>query len=269
MMKSTLLLCLISFGSSAFADEYLHPPTLPGDPRLQQNANSPSWLNAVGRLEVESSDGTTTRASASLVGVAGAKSADTVTAARHTASAWGSDDSSGKYKMYFIITKNDGAVIKREVQKIVMDSRSSADTTRDWAVLKLKHPISAQQVTPLIYDDLGLFDEFNFDDPHTFASMSGYSGDSATTHGNGGKILTYHQNCRLFGKDLDGFGSWCYSYQGSSGGPVVVTTRVKGVEKHYFVSNITGGRRHDSATWQSAQHNEDYDKAILSSLGVE
>ena len=206
---------------------------LPNDPRLQQSKDSPEWLNAVGRLYVETADGRTVEGSATLVTDKEGVDANIIVGARHTADTWGGKN----FRIYFIIIKNDGTKIERDVEII-----EKSGGNNDWAILKLTPPIKRTTVQALLISPRQYFKILE-KNPDAYGSMAGYSSDASPELGNGGKVLTYDPKCYLDGKSQTGWTSTCYAYAGASGGAVVVTIpQEDGSEKTFFVGNIFGHR---------------------------
>ncbi len=229
-----------------------YPETMANDPRKVRGASSPKWLAAVGKLISNTS--ATTKEQCSLTIVADAPGKDGIIAitAGHCVDHWASVDGGfqvGHNETTF--TTNSGKTIKRSITEVL-----KAETHQgDYAIVKLNASIKNTDIKPLLnapYDYHDLLDEEMFGEKFKpYATMAGHSADK--DKGQKGKVLTYHEDCRLNGGASGKKKGYCTSYQGASGGAVAVTVALGDMadetwqegEQTYFVGSIVGGRQGD------------------------
>jgi len=181
------------------------------DPRKIYGNKAPRWLQAIGKLQVPGSTYENGRrahlledCSATLVtGRQGGK-ADIIITAWHCLANY--NDLSRPIQ--FVLVAGQKQEIEREAFRLADGGGMHAD----WAILRLKTPIAAADVTALlIHPDRATA-------VHTI-SMAGYSRDLAL--GGHGKQLTYHPDCLITVAGTNVDDSNCVAYKGASGGAVV------------------------------------------------
>ncbi len=176
-------------------------------------------------------------------------------------------------------TRRDGTPVVAEVAEVLLERYGQSDGA-DYAVMRLTAPVLSNEIQPLVISDLpfaasvhsdyGLLEyelrnlpsrsqirraywevakltavayRKRFGHPKPFGTMAGYSADNDPNLGDGGKNLTYDDNCDF----IDGHRGlqtvvWCTAYPGASGGPFVLTLeRGKGLE-HLLVGILSGGQ---------------------------
>lgn len=136
---------------------------------------------------------------------------------------------------------NDGRIINRKIIKVSYFNLAQKRTDyRDTAVVEFDRPISVNDIEPLIvrtvdmragdYKSFSVDEEepwmnvLDFSQPRQFG-VSGYNADDGK--GQNGDILTYTVPCKLTNGVISM--PWfknCYTYQGGSGGPVVVSAKI-------------------------------------------
>lgn len=205
-----------------------YPEQQAGDTRKVRSATSPLWLEAVGQSTFlkkgYDKPDTLEKCSWSIIADEFDKDGIIVSGAGHCidhfASGMGGFDIDTPTPITWI--SNDGKTITRQMVEILL-----AETHQgDYVIAKLDSYIPKEDIQPLIvspwsYLDLITDRELLGDDGLGFATAAGYSAD--TGMGQKGKVLTYDERCRLSGGASGLRKSYCYSYSGASGGPVVVT----------------------------------------------
>lgn len=186
-------------------------PWTQADQRSVYSEESPSWLNAVGKLEVPANrylDGRRKHhredCSGTLLASAPGRRADLVLTAWHCLEDY--DDLSRS--IVFTLRPNSEQPVQREAYRVADGGGMHAD----WALLKLYRPVEATQVP-------GLPPHPARADASRPITMAGYSGDNGL--GDGGATLTYHRNCRVTQQQLRESESDCQAYKGASGGAVI------------------------------------------------
>jgi hypothetical protein len=235
-------------------DKKSFPTTLPNDPRKIFNKNSPSWLEAVGKLEVpHRSKDEVAACSISLVTNRLGNASNIAVTAGHCMEFWKFPGQSAKKPAKVTFKKSNGVTVVLYVEEVL----SMQPREGDYAILKLSEKIPTTTIKPLMIADRGYrdedglgyleFDEFNGGPGHkkAYGTIAGYSTDSSPKYGNKGKNLTYHEDCHLNGGSSYRKTSKCWSYPGASGGAAVVTVdQVEyndniGVE-HLYVGAVQG-----------------------------
>jgi hypothetical protein len=181
------------------------------DPREIYGNKAPRWLQAIGKLQVPGSTYENGRrahlledCSATLVTSRQGIKADTIITAWHCLANY--NDLSRPIQ--FVLVAGQTQEIEREAFRLADGGGMHAD----WAILRLKIPIAAADVTALlIHPDRATA-------VHTI-SMAGYSRDSEL--GDHGNRLTYHPDCLITVAARDVNDSNCVAYKGASGGAVV------------------------------------------------
>lgn len=229
-----------------------YPDTLANDPRKVRGTSSPKWLEAVGRLVSTKSSTEKEQCSLSVISNHPSKDGIIAITAGHCVDHW--YQGGERYKVganTVTFQSNSGKTITRSIEKVLTSRMSSGD----YAIVKLNAPIKKEDIKPLIsapYDYGDLLDEEMFGEKfRPFATMAGYSADKGL--GKKGKVLTYDERCRLNGGQPGNKKGYCHSYQGASGGPVVVTVDLGEFgddydlygTQHLFVGSIVGGEGND------------------------
>lgn len=229
-----------------------YPDTLANDPRKVRSASSPSWLAAVGRSVSNTSSTTKEQCTLSIVTDSPEKDGIIAVTAGHCVDHWSTGG--GKFEVgsnESTFTTNSGKTIKRSITQVLKAEMNPGD----YAIVKLNAPISRKEIKPLLnapYAYQDLLDEEMFGEKFKpFATMAGHSADKGL--GKKGKVLTYDEKCRLNGGASGMKKGYCHSYEGASGGPVVVTVALGDMAdedyqigtQHYFVGSIVGGRSAD------------------------
>lgn len=196
------------------------------DQRKIYNKNSEEFLETYGKLKI----GGVQKCTANIVSDNVENDGVIVTTSAHCFEP-GDDNKS----MSVEFTKRDGTTIFRNL------SMETKNDKHDFAILRLDRKILNRDLKPLVrseYDSEGLLEEIELDDAEDSMIMTfaGFSADSIA--GDGGKNLTYDQNCELTGRVREGYfvETNCMSYPGASGGAVVISyDDYKGVHKDLFV----------------------------------
>jgi hypothetical protein len=230
-----------------------YPETLPNDPRKVRSASSPKWLEAVGRLVSTKSSKEKEQCTLSIISNHPSKDGIIAVTAGHCVDHW--YQGGNRYKVganTVTFTSNSGKTITRSIEKVLKASMSSGD----YAIVKLNSSVKKEDIKPLIsapYDYSDLLNEEMFGEKFKpFSTIAGFSADKGL--GKKGKVLTYHEKCRLNGGGPGDKKSYAYSYQGASGGPVVVTVDLGeygddyGLQgtQHLFVGSIVGSEGSDN-----------------------
>jgi Trypsin-like peptidase domain len=181
------------------------------DPRKIYSNQAPRWLRAVGKLQVPGSTYANGKrshlledCSASLVTGNTGSDANIIITAWHCLENY--HDLSRP--ILFSLVSGQNRQLEREAYRLVDGGGMHAD----WAILRLRIPIAAADVIPLLIHPERAT-------PETGISMAGYSRDPAM--GNYGNHLTYHPNCLITATRPTVNDSNCLAYKGASGGAVV------------------------------------------------
>ncbi|BBB26984.1 hypothetical protein [Amphritea japonica] len=265
-LKYCFVVVLMLVASSSFAE---YPDMQAGDTRQIRGSGSPDWLAAVGRSISNKSATVAEGCSWSLVTDDLKKDGVIILGAGHCVDHWVKGDGSfdvGPNSVSWVT--NSGKKVSRKIESIL-----KAETHQgDYAIARIDRSVSRFDIKPLInapYDYTDLMDPDMFD-PDAFATMAGYSADTGI--GQKGKVLTYDR-CRQVNGGASGMKkAYCYSYEGASGGPLVVTLNLKksfpgqtededvlwyfeddlpGISYgiyHFFVGTIVGARAGDDAS---------------------
>lgn len=247
----TLVLLLSLITTYSFADKGF-PETLANDPRIVRHSSSPQWLAAVGRLVTKISATKNEQCTLSIIADSPEKDGIIAVTAGHCVDHWvnhGEDGWIYKVKQNKVVfTTNSGKTIERSIAAVLKAELNPGD----FAIVKLNAPIKRTEIHPLMnapYDYSDLMDKEMFHKP--FATMAGYSADK--NKGKKGRVLTYHKACQLNGGASGLKKGYCYSYEGASGGPVVVTVALGDMAdelwqektRSYFIGSIVGSRSGD------------------------
>jgi hypothetical protein len=258
-MKHLIAVLLFTFTQAISADDRVYDPSgypamLPDDPRLVRSSTSPEWLAAVGRQVIHLDDkGSAKQCTVALVADQIGKEGIIIVGAGHCAvemgqfvlsdphpeasaqcsepikteqrfredvGSWVTSDcyeyrSGPKDSITF--RTSTGEEIKRRIEVVF----NIGMTPGDYFIGRLDKAIPYSKIKPLLnspFDYTDMLREFPFP---AFATIAGFSAD--TGYGQKGKVLTYDQQCVLTGGRSGGKLSYCYSYEGASGGPVAIT----------------------------------------------
>ena len=226
-----------------------YPETLPNDPRLVRSSSSPKWLAAVGRSVSSTSKTTKEQCTLSIIADTPDKDGIIAVTAGHCVNHWAASDGFDIGDNEVVFTTNSGKIIKRSIAKIFKAEMNPGD----YAIVKLNAVIHKEDIKPLLnapYDFADLLNDEFFH--NAYATVAGYSADKGK--GKKGKVLTYHEKCKLNGGASGLKKGYCYSYEGASGGPVVVTVALgemadepwQETKQSYFVGSIVGSRAGDN-----------------------
>jgi len=257
------VVAILLISSFSYAD---YPQMLAGDTRQARGADSPEWLAAVGRSISDKSVSEKEACSWSLVADNFNKDGVIILGAGHCVDHWAASNGGfdvGPNTVSWIT--NSGKKITRKIESIL-----KAETHKgDYAIAKINRPVSRLDIKPLInapFDYTDMLDSDMFD-PNAYATMAGYSAD--TGKGQKGEVLTYDRCQQVNGGSSGMKKAYCYSYEGASGGPLIVTLNLKkklpnqtededvlwyfeddlpGIDygiHHFFVGTIIGSRAGD------------------------
>lgn len=241
---------------STTAKKFELPETLPNDPRKVRSKQSPKWLEAIGLMKTPIG-----KCSINLVVDDIKKDGIIAVTAAHCVKQWRKGKNRYEIGPHSVIfTANSGSQFTRSITSVLHVEHVPGGA--DFTIVKLDHSISKNKLKPLLnspfdYADL-LTEEIFRVSFEPFATMAGYSADK--TLGKKGQVLTYHERCQLNGGSSGIKKGLCYSYEGASGGAVVVTVDLtalyEGEEdstnpqflrpQAYFVGTIVGRRSGDN-----------------------
>ena len=180
------------------------------DSRQVYSAQSPPWLQAVGKLRIPGSrleDGRRRHliedCTATLIALPDIRINRWVLTAWHCLEFY----ADLSRPILFTLPNSPGGTISREAT--VIESGGAMD--RDWALLRLDRPIRDPGVTPLPLSAATV--------SRGAVSMAGYSRDRGL--GQGGEVLTYDAFCEIVAKRGRDYETDCAAFKGASGGPVV------------------------------------------------
>jgi len=204
-----LLLLLGLLVASALAAAGDPVPTV--DTRKTYDREAPSWLRAVGKLEIPGSvyrNGARSHlrenCSASLVADGAVGQARTIVTAWHCLANY----SDLSRPIVFTLLPDSENVVRREAYRLADGGGMHAD----WAILRLRSAIDRNVVAPLALQPGRV-------DAARTISMAGYSRDEGK--GRGGRQLTYDPGCRITAESDTTADSDCIAHKGASGGAVV------------------------------------------------
>ena len=177
------------------------------DTRQVFSRASPTWLAAVGKLDVpgqkwENADthNYEEHCTATLMGSGSARDS------RFILSAWHCLENYGDLSKPILFSL-PLAGITREATVVATGGSMKAD----WALLKLRKPVSQTQVRP--------FPAHATTEGEATLTMAGYSSDNLL--GQGGSVLTYDTQCHKLTTTATAVTTNCRAMKGASGGPVV------------------------------------------------
>ncbi len=219
-----------------------HKKDLKDDSRKLVVKTSPIWTKSIGKLIIPIKLEFITRTrykiqhkkcSASLINLPEYINSKVIITASHCLSNY--DKNAGKIK--FIIKDNKNNMIYRNaIIKSISDFKiKNLKTTTDWAILVLNKSISISSIKPFILKKEN-FTELQKKYKYSFGSLGGFSSDIAKY----GAKLTYDPKCKLK-YDTKMYGtSTCTGFNGSSGGPIVLTTSDDNINfKYNFVGVVS------------------------------
>jgi hypothetical protein len=181
------------------------------DSRQVFSDDAPVWLRAVGKLQVPGQrhrNGYTSHyledCSATLVARTGQNQADTIITAWHCLELY--NDLSKP------ITFTGTTVSGEQVQREALHLMDGGGMHADWAILRLRRAVKANQITALtIHPQIA--------DPDRPVTMAGYSGDSGI--GDDGQALTFDPACAISNQTRAFGDTNCTAHKGASGGAVI------------------------------------------------
>lgn len=215
------------------------------EPRQRLDADSPQFLQSVGRLLVPGrriEDGRERHyresCSATLLTPSEGMQASLILTAWHCLEYHTdlTDD------IVFIIESSSGQHLRRSAKAL----SSGGGMHADWSIMRLREPIPTDRVsTASLSRTAG-------DDIGSRVVMAGFSRDE--TLGDSGKVLTFHRDCQVLAQSDRDMATDCLAYRGASGGGVFssdggrllgVISRGDGRENSIFVpaSRIAGTAR--------------------------
>lgn len=240
-----------------------HKSKLIDDTRKLVTTKSPIWTNAIGRLIIPTQLKFITKTkytnkfkkcSASLVNLPGYLESKVIVTASHCLTSY--DKNAGEIK--FIIKDSKDNMIYR-IATIEDDSNFKAKrlkTTTDWAILTLGKHISTEDVNPFIIQK-DSFEKLQKKYKYSFGSLGGFSSDIAKY----GAKLTYDPKCKLKKYTKMYGASSCTGFNGSSGGPIVLTTSSDNIDFEYnFVGVVSHFKNKNFKNIYFTPHNLFYDK---------
>ncbi|WP_375748136.1 hypothetical protein [Vibrio sp. HN007] len=199
--------------ASSCANHQCRPP---GDDRLSKTSLSPKYLDAVGRLRTTKTDGESNICGASLVGFTAKQDSRVLVTSLQCLK--------GKRMTWEAHTQN-GKTIKRSPTETLDYSYES-----DYAILLLDKKVRYRDISPLIIVyELSLSpEEIIYDEEYGNPKLmfAGYSADAKI--GKSGSILTYDTTGDIStsqnpNEPTGGWAEGITTYQGSSGGALIVT----------------------------------------------
>ena len=118
-------------------------------------------------------------------------------------------------------TKRNGASFSRRL------SMETINNEYDYAILRLGRKIHNHDIIPLVlseYDAEEMWEEIEMMDLADTMTLTFGGFNSDSTIGDGGRLLTYDQNCEIFGFDRGyEITTNCIGYPGASGGACVIS----------------------------------------------
>lgn len=179
--------------------------------RQAYDKQSPSWLQAVGKLDVpgvQYAEGygkhQRENCSGTLVAARNSDRADTVVTAWHCLEYY--RDLSKP--ITFTLMPGSGQALSREAYRVA----DGGGIYADWAVLKLTRPVYRGEIAALELHPQKA-------DMQRPVTMAGYSSDAGL--GAQGTVLTYHIGCSITRQTSRESESDCSAYKGASGGAVI------------------------------------------------
>ncbi len=207
--------------------------TLQADPRRANSPSAPSWLNAVGKLNIPSQNSENGRTahyiehcSATLISDHANRSANTIITAWHCLENY----LDLSREISFTLFHGDSTVTNHSARQL----SSGGNLDLDWAVLRLNKPIPNSLVKAMVINR-----QKNENIGHSTMTMAGYSRDPGL--GQKGEALTYHAGCDSGEKIGQQLSSNCLVYSGASGGPVVISSYRDKKFQHRLAGIISQG----------------------------
>ncbi len=207
--------CAFAFGSALASALILAlSQHCSADPRQVFDADSPAWLQAVGKLTVPGyryKNGDRRHheqhCTATLV------SEDIVL------SGWHCLEHYSDLSLNIVFTLPSAAANTSRIARRVADG---GGMHADWALLKLDKPVRTEVAAAVAVSAI------NEAKPGTQGlTLAGYSRDKVM--GKTGRRLTYHANCEILDNESYRVATNCVAFRGSSGGPVVYDRAIIGV----------------------------------------
>ena len=219
-----------------------HHKSLKNDTRKVVDKNSPPWTKSIGRIIIPTKLQFITKkryktkykkCSSTLISDSIYNDSDTLITASHCLQNY--KENAGNIR--FIIKSKSGKMLHRIVS-IYKDSNFNIKDMKhksDYAILKLDHKISIDEVTPIVVTSES-FDKLQKKYKKHFGSLGGFSSDV----GDYGGLITYDPKCKLKTYNHNYAASTCTGFKGASGGPMFLTTIDKNNNYRYnFVGVIS------------------------------
>ena len=240
-----------------------HKAKLIDDSRKLVTKESPVWTKAIGRIIIPTSLEFVTKkrykkkfkkCSASLVSLAGYINSKVIITASHCLVSY--NKNAGNIK--FIIKDSVGTIIHR-IATIKYDSNfkiKKLKSTTDWVILVLDKEISVRNVKPFFIQK-DSFSQLQEKYKYSFGSLGGFSSDIAAH----GAKLTYDPKCELRIDTKMYSASSCTGFNGSSGGPLVLTTSNDNINFQYnFVGVVSHFKNKNFKNIYFTPHNLFYEQ---------
>lgn len=184
------------------------------DPRQVYGADSPTWLQAVGKLTVPGYK---------------YKNGDRHHHDQHCTATLVTEDIilSGWHCLEYYTDLSKDIVFtlpgaKTDVKRTARHLADGGGMHADWLLLKLNKPVNRRVAAAVPVSTL------NIVEPGTQAlTLAGYSRDSGL--GFQGQRLSYHADCKILQNESYRVATNCVAFKGSSGGPVVHSQTIVGV----------------------------------------
>ncbi|HAS6087963.1 TPA: hypothetical protein I7120_23070 [Vibrio vulnificus] len=259
LSTSALIIFLLIISQSVMANSCVSfQCRVLGDDRIAKTPRSPKYLDAVGKLTVTNTEGTSNICGASLVGLRADQDSRVIVTSFHCLR--------GERMRWEAHTQSGRTIIRNQLKVLDVSMES------DYAILLLDKKVRYQDISPLIVDfelneypeDI-LYDEDYGDPEFVFA---GYSADAE--FGMSGKVLTYDVTGVISTTDgaydpVGGSTDGVTTYEGASGGAFIVTytedapdyRTVNFGRQSYLMGVIKGGLSNDfvSSNGVSGSHN--------------
>ncbi|MEZ5571631.1 MAG: trypsin-like peptidase domain-containing protein [Halioglobus sp.] len=206
------------------------------DTRLVYSGHTHTWLRAVGKLQVPGqryNDGQLSHyvedCSATLVALPHSQQSDTIVSAWHCLENY-RDVSK---PITFTLWDAFGKTVQREVYRL----EDGGGMHADWAILRLREPVTALQVVALPILNAAA-------DPYRPVIMAGYSRDTGI--GAAGEVLTYDPDCTITQQDHNLGDTDCTAFKGASGGAVI---QLSSAGEAFVCGVISQGNGEDRSTY--------------------
>ncbi|MBD3842588.1 MAG: trypsin-like serine protease [Campylobacterales bacterium] len=219
-----------------------HQQRLENDTREIVTNKAPSWTKSIGRIIVPTKleflnqkqyKTNQKKCTATLVSLDPRDDSSTILTASHCLSEY--DPSAGMIS--FMIKDSDNQIIYTQAN-VVFDSKydkKQIHKKSDLAILKLEKPIPNTLVKPMLVSKLG-FQNIQNKYKYSYSSVAGFSSDI----GEYGALLSYDPLCEIANFNKFYGKSNCKGFQGSSGGPVVLSVTNDGkIFEYYHIGVIS------------------------------